>query len=133
MPRQARHDIVASVYLCAACQANAHFLSPPRPTFIFACRQRVYDMGPQFYICNVLSPRIFLLFSIPIIPEDLESSRRDLALGSVKTRFKAILKNSIFGFGFVCGHLSWSIIDQLATISCRAWRGTISWLNVVYE
>ena len=42
------------------------------------------------------------LFSISIIPEDLETSRRDLAFGSVKTRFKAILKKSIFGLGFAC-------------------------------
>ena len=41
------------------------------------------------------------LFSIPIIPQDLETSRRDLAFGSVKTRFKAI--SSFFvGLGFAC-------------------------------
>ncbi len=37
---------------------------------------------------------VFVPFSI--IPEDLESSRRDLAFDSVKTRFKAILKNDDF-------------------------------------
>ena len=52
------------------------------------------------------------LFSISIIPEDLETSRRDLAFGSVKTRFKAILKKSNFVLGFACGHLSWSFSNQ---------------------
>ena len=36
------------------------------------------------------------LFSISIILEDLDSSQRDLAFDSVKTRFKAILKNVYF-------------------------------------
>ena len=35
---------------------------------------------------------VYVTVSISIIPEYLESSRRDLAFGSVKTRFKAILK-----------------------------------------
>ena len=42
------------------------------------------------------------LFSISIIPEDLETSRRDLAFGSVKTLFKAILKKYFLGLGFAC-------------------------------
>ena len=33
---------------------------------------------------------------ISIIPEDLECYPRDLALGSVKTRFKAIFKKCVF-------------------------------------
>ena len=52
------------------------------------------------------------LFSISIIPEDLETSPRDLAFGSVKTRFKAILKKSNFGLNFACGQLSWSFSNQ---------------------
>ena len=52
------------------------------------------------------------LFSIAIIPENLESSRRDLTFGSVKTRFKPILRKSNFLFGFACGHLSWSFSNQ---------------------
>ncbi len=67
-------------------------------------------LGPKFYIFSVTTD--MFLFSISIIPEDLECSRRDLAFGSVKTRFKATLKKSNFGLGFACGHLSWSFYNQ---------------------
>ena len=72
-------------------------------------------LGPKIYVyvqCFVTAD-MFLL-SISIIPEDLERSRRDLAFGNVKTRFKAILKKSNFRheFACACGQLSWSVSNQ---------------------
>ena len=57
------------------------------------CNRELYDIGTNilYFLCFVTTD--MFLFSISIISEDLESSRRDLAFGSVKTRFKAILKN----------------------------------------
>ena len=78
--------------------------APPLPRTIDGCPQRneIYDIGAKkiYFQCFVTTD--MFLFSISIIPEDLESSRRDLAFGSVKTQFKAILKKSIFGLGFAC-------------------------------
>ena len=55
--------------------------------------------GPTFYIFIVLSPRICFCFANPIFVSGICRIFRDLAFGSVKTRFKAfwdlILKNCI--------------------------------------
>ena len=57
----------------------------------------IYAIGTEFLYFRCLVTTDMFLFSISIIPEDLESSRRDLVFDSVKTRFKAILKNVDFG------------------------------------
>ena len=66
------------------------------------CNREIYDIGTKILYFQCFVTTDMFLFSISIIPEDLESSRRDLAFGSVKTRFKAILKKSMFGLGFAC-------------------------------
>ena len=66
-------------------------------------------VGTEFLYFQCFVTTDMFLFSISIIPEDLESSRRDLAFGSVKTRFKAILKKLIFGLEFACGRLPTNI------------------------
>ena len=72
------------------------------------CNRAIYDIETKILYFQCFVTTGMFLFSISIIPEDLESSRQDLAFDSVKTRFKAILKKSNFGFGFACGHLPWS-------------------------
>ena len=67
--------------------------------------------GAFFYFQCFVATDMFL-FSISMLPEDLETSRRDLAFGSVKTRFKAILKKSNVRPEFACGQLSWSFSNQ---------------------
>ena len=76
------------------------------------CNREIYDIGAKILYFQCFVTTDMFLFSISIIPEDLETSRRDLAFGSVKTRFKAILKKSNFVLGFACGHLSWSFSNQ---------------------
>ena len=56
----------------------------------------IYDIGTTFLYFQCFVTTDMFLFSISIIPEDLESSRRDLAFASVKTRFQATLKNVDF-------------------------------------
>ena len=55
-------------------------------------KNELCDIGTKFLFVQCFVTTDMFLFSISIIPEDLETSRRDLAFGSVKTRFKAILK-----------------------------------------
>ena len=56
------------------------------------CNREIYDIGTKILYLQCFVTTDMFLFSISIIPEDLESSRRDLAFGSVKTRFKAIFR-----------------------------------------
>ena len=59
------------------------------------------------------------MFSISIIPEDLESSRRALAFGSVNTRFRAVLKNTILGSDrLLCSSLVKSIDKKAPVGEC---------------
>ena len=60
------------------------------------CNREIYDIGTKIIYFQCFVTTDMFLFSISIIPEDLESSRRDLAFDSVKTRFKAILKEVDF-------------------------------------
>ena len=66
----------------------------------------IYDLGTEIIICHCFATKIINSFYKSIIPEDYESSRRDLAFYSIKTWFKAFWdfflfflfwKNSIFG------------------------------------
>ena len=57
----------------------------------------IYDIGTEIIHFQCFVTTDMLLFSISIIPEDLDTSRRDLAFGSVKIRFKAILKSQFLG------------------------------------
>ena len=50
----------------------------------------IYEIGIKIKYFQCFVTTDMFLLSISIIPEDLESSRRDLAFGSVKTRFKPI-------------------------------------------
>ncbi len=61
---------------------------------VWCCSQKeIYDIGTEIlYFQRFVNTDMFL-FSVSIILEDLESFRRDLAFGCVKTRFKATLKN----------------------------------------
>ena len=56
---------------------------------MFFSQNEIYDIGTEILYVQCFVITDMLLSYIPIIPEDLESSRRDLAFGSVKTRFKA--------------------------------------------
>ena len=88
-------------------------MSPAAVADVRCCPQNeIYDIGTEILYFQCFVTTDMFLFSISIIPEDLETSRRDLAFGSVKTRFKAILKKSNFVLGFACGHLSWSFSNQ---------------------
>ena len=98
--RKCRHWYIKLIYFCYL------------PRLVECSPQVTYDLGAKILYFQCFVTTDMFLFSISIIPEDLESSRRDLAFGSVKTRFKAILKKSIFGLGFACGHLSWSFSNQ---------------------
>ena len=63
---------------------------PPRdPTLILT-------LGPKFYLFSVFSPRISFCFCKTILYSGNRRIFRDLAFGSVKTRFKAILKKLDF-------------------------------------
>ena len=100
---------------------NFHGFLPPEATKSGArCNSHndIYDIGTEILYFQFFVTTDMVLFSISIIPEDLESSRRDLAFGSVKTRFKAILKKPILGLGFACGHLPWSFKTTISFDIC---------------
>ena len=67
------------------------------------CNREIYDIGTNILYFQCFVTTDMFLFSISIFPEDLESSRRDLAFGSVKTRFKAILKKFVLGLDSLVG------------------------------
>ena len=84
-----------------ALAANSLLLAAPGN--VRGCPQNeIYDIGTEILYVQCFVTTDMFLFSISIILEDLESSRRDLAFGCVKTRFKAILKKSNLGLGFAC-------------------------------
>ena len=66
------------------------------------CNREIYDIGTTIIDFQCFVTTDMFLFSISTIPEDLETSRRDLAFGSVKTQFKAILNKYLLGLGFAC-------------------------------
>ena len=65
----------------------------------------IYDLGTEIIICHCLATNIIDSFYKSIIPEDYESSRRDLAFYIIKTWFKALWdvffefcwRNNLFG------------------------------------
>ena len=50
----------------------------------------IYDLGTEIIICHCFATKIINSFYKSIIPEDYESSRRDLAFYSIKTCIKTL-------------------------------------------
>ena len=74
--------------------------------------QIIYDIGTDIFFFIVLSPKMLFLLCKSIIFSGIESSRRDLAFYSIKTRFKTLFKSDIFGFA---GGVSMDFCSERAT------------------
>ena len=70
------------------------------------------DIGTNILHFQCFVTTDMFLFCKPIFFSGICRIFRDLAFGSVKTRFKAILKKSFFRPEFACGQLSWSFSNQ---------------------
>ena len=76
----------------------------PRSGNVRCCPQNeIYDIGTEILYFQCFVTTDMFLFSISIFMEDLETFRRDLAFGTIKTRFKAILKKIFFGLDSLVG------------------------------
>ena len=70
------------------------------------------DIGTKILYFQCFVTTDMFLFCKPIFFNGNCRICRDLAFGSVKTHFKAILKQSNFRLEFDCGQLSWSFSNQ---------------------
>ena len=59
-------------------------------------RRHIYDIGSNILFVQCFVTTVMFLFRKPIFVRGNCRICRDLAFGSVKTRFKAILKNLLF-------------------------------------
>ena len=66
---------------------NVEFLTFINPEHV------IYDIGTEIRIFHCFATKMLKSFCKSIIFSGIESSRRDLAFYSIKTRFKALFKN----------------------------------------
>ena len=66
---------------------NVEFLTFINPEHV------IYDIGTEILMFHCFATKMLKSFCKSIIFSGIESSRRDLAFYSIKTRFKALFKN----------------------------------------
>ena len=74
----------------------------PKMAPIFSCPEAIYDIGTEILYFQCFVTADMFLFCKPIIFSGNCRIFRDLAFGSVKTRFKAILKTRLTFFMNFC-------------------------------
>ncbi len=74
-------------------------------------KNELYDIGAKILFVPCFVTTDMFLFFTKYFSGNCRICR-DLAFGSVKTRFKAILKKSDFRHEFACGQLSWPFSNQ---------------------
>ena len=85
---------------------------------LFISQHEIYDIGTKILYFQCFVTTDMFLFCKPIFFSGICHMFRDIAFGSVKTRFKAILKKSNFRFEFACGQLAWSLSNQISCDIC---------------
>ena len=65
----------------------------PQGTVLVNPENIIYDIGTEILMFHCFATKMLKSFCKSIIFSGIESSRRDLAFYSIKTRFKALFKN----------------------------------------